>query len=232
MLRNILAAAAMMAVPLLVVGIGGAAPSHTFLDPSAVSQCRKAADCDEDGHDRIDAGGDDCDDNDPRRHPGRREVADLDGHDEDCDSHTYGTLDNDRDGFTDASAYNRDELTGEIWRGEDCNDNNRSVHPLASEVCDMRDNNCNGKVDEDVRPALYVDADGDGFGAGPAVFTACHPGPVEGKTKGSSYNLSSFNTDCDDKDPLTHPGQFERSDGRDNNCNGTEDEGPTLASAP
>jgi len=232
-----LTSAAIIVLLLAAVGFTGARADY-HIPASAASAAGqqdyrshlRGDDADGDGHDSIASGGDDCDDQDPRRHPGRYEIADFNGHDEDCDSHTYGDLDKDRDGFTDSRVYNRDERTGEIFRGEDCNDNNRSVHPLASEVCDMKDNNCDGKVDEDVRPALYVDADGDGFGAGQPVFTACHAGPVQSKTKGNSYNLSSFNTDCDDADPLTHPGQFERPDGRDNDCNGTIDESATLTS--
>ncbi|MBI5050293.1 MAG: RHS domain-containing protein [Nitrospirae bacterium] len=39
----------------------------------------------------------------------------------------------------------------------DCNDNDAAIHPAATEVCDGKDNNCNGYVDEG------FDVDGDGF---------------------------------------------------------------------
>ena len=234
MTKNRFTFAAISALLLAAVAFTGARPDYAVAAAAASAGqqgCATANDCDGDGHERIGSGSknaDDCDDNDPRRHPGRVEIPDFEGHDEDCDWYTYGRLDLDGDDFTDSRVFNRNESTGEIKRGEDCNDNNRSVNPLASEVCDMKDNNCDGKVDENVRPALYVDADGDGFGAGLAIFSACHAGPVEGKTKWDSYNLSPFNSDCDDKDPLTHPGQFETRDGRDNNCNGQSDEDPVI----
>jgi hypothetical protein len=63
------------------------------------------ADRDGDGAKSIACGGDDCDDNDPRRYPGNAEICD-DGHDEDCDANTIGQRDQDRDGFTDAACWN------------------------------------------------------------------------------------------------------------------------------
>src|ERR1044071_7245240 len=148
-MERTLAFAAISILLLAAAGFTGARMDHTVL-ASAASSAQKdcqpdklgGIDCDRDGHNNLATKGDDCDDNDPRRHPGRYEVADFDGHDEDCDAGTYGLLDNDRDGFTDSGVYNRDELTGEIFRnpatgvlsrGEDCNDNDRSIHPLASE---------------------------------------------------------------------------------------------------
>ncbi len=51
-----------------------------------------------------------------------------------------------------------------INNGNDCDDDNSSIHPGVSEVCDGIDNNCNGQTDEGVGFIYYRDFDGDTFG--------------------------------------------------------------------
>ncbi|HEX8820208.1 MAG TPA: MopE-related protein [Archangium sp.] len=96
-------------------------------------------------------------------------------------------------------------------------DNDPSVHQFASEVCDGKDNDCNAAVDEDetLWSSWYPDGDGDGYGRNAGVQRACvaPPGHV-----GNS-------TDCDDADAITNPARAEVCDVKDNNCNGTVDEG-------
>ena len=50
--------------------------------------------------------------------------------------------------------------------GEDCDDTNPDIHPMAEEICDGIDNDCNpDTVDGGMSYPFYRDADGDGFGA-------------------------------------------------------------------
>ncbi len=81
---------------------------------------------------------------------------------------------------------------------EDCDDWNPDVHPGAAEVCNGRDDDCDGLVDED------NDRDRDGF-------TSCGTG-------------SARTTDCDDGDPEVYPGAPERCNGVDDDCDGETDE--------
>ncbi|WP_158272148.1 putative metal-binding motif-containing protein [Marinicauda salina] len=103
---------------------------------------------------QIDADGDgsprgaDCDDSDASRYPGNDEIADRDGHDEDCDPETFGTRDDDGDGFVPDWACNVD-AGGRRYCGRDCDDAVRAIHPLQIDICNRRDDNCNGEIDED-----------------------------------------------------------------------------------
>ncbi|MBL8679961.1 MAG: putative metal-binding motif-containing protein [Myxococcales bacterium] len=73
-------------------------------------------DMDNDGHPSAACGGDDCDDNNPRRNPSAREVCDAVGADEDCNPCTVGEVlpnntggdgDRDEDGFPSRACFNR-----------------------------------------------------------------------------------------------------------------------------
>ena len=73
-------------------------------------------DRDNDGHPSAACGGDDCDDDNPRRNPSAREVCDAMGVDEDCNPCTVGEAlpggvggdgDRDEDGFASTSCFNR-----------------------------------------------------------------------------------------------------------------------------
>lgn len=149
-------------------------------------------DCDGDGQRSNRFGGTDCDDADPRRAPGRTEVADGAGLDEDCNPATFGERDMDRDGFLDAAAFNVDER-GRRTQGDDCDDRRATVNPSSPEVCNGVDDNCSGTIDEGVQMTLYRDEDLDGYGSPHAEYQGCPQGLRNG--------VVSNSLDCDDADP-------------------------------
>ena len=124
----------------------------------------------------------DCDDNNPLVSPFMEEICD--GIDNDCDlvidnSTTDGDLwyrDFDLDGFASSSSVSLNScgpINGFSNILGDCNDNDPNISPVAVEICDGVDNNCNGDVDADdasISPDFlvdyYIDTDQDGFGIG------------------------------------------------------------------
>jgi hypothetical protein len=100
----------------------------------------------------------------------------------------------------------------------DCNDNNASIHPGATEICNSADDNCNEQTDEGVTTTFYRDLDADTFGNLTNTIAACSQ-PV-------GYVGNSL--DCNDNNLNVHPGATEVCNGVDDNCNGQVDEGGNL----
>jgi len=98
---------------------------------------------------------------------------------------------------------------------EDCNDSDAGVSPGQVELCDGLDNNCDGRIDEDVTSPFFADTDGDGFGDPATEVQRCAPEPGE---------VTTFD-DCDDGDALVYPGAPEVCDGADQDCDGVDDNG-------
>ncbi len=156
--------------------------------------------------------GTDCDDTNPGKNPGQAEACD--GIDNNCSGASdEGAIavpwypDADGDGFgarAGTPVSSCAPVAGHVLVATDCDDVAASVHPGAAEQCDGIDNDCNGIADYAISAGNSEDDDLDGF-----VDGLCTP-------RGN---------DCDDTNPLVHPGVTEICNGLDDNCNGSVDEG-------
>ena len=130
----------------------------------------------------------DCDDAEPRANPTNREDCTT-PFDDDCDGEinegsafnaSLYAPDADGDGYGEAAtgAPVCTPPEGSVANGDDCDDTDATVSPAAAEVDDDRDQDCDGRVDEDFVPdgALVITElardpweGGDGLGPNPAA---------------------------------------------------------------
>lgn len=129
-------------------------------------------------------------------------------------------LDADGDGFGDPSTQQISctPLANHVSNGNDCNDNAASANPIATEICDTIDNNCDGIINEGLDATYYLDADGDGYGNVNVSQIAC--------SQPTGYVLSA--TDCNDSEVTANPLAVEICDNIDNNCDGIVDENMNM----
>jgi hypothetical protein len=96
----------------------------------------------------------DCNDENNQINPGKAEICD--GIDNNCNGQTDEGVklvfyrDRDGDGYGDANDQTLacTQPTGYVSNSSDCNDNDPNVRPGKTEICDNKDNNCNGQIDE------------------------------------------------------------------------------------
>ena len=146
------------------------------------------------------------------------------GEDDDCDGMVDEGLgdvfyrDSDGDGEGDArQPMNACSLAaGYVPNSDDCDDECASCNAGGTEVCDGRDNNCDGLTDELLTVTVYMDADGDGYGTG-GVRQGC-PG---------ADGFAPRDGDCDDDNARRHPdapfSSMATQGGYDFNCDGDEE---------
>ena len=128
----------------------------------------------------------------------------------------YRDRDGDHYGAANLSRTSADQPSGFVINNTDCNDFDPEVHPFTRELEDGKDNNCNGITDEGfVESRFYADRDGDGYGDAESSTLK--------RRKPAGYVIN--NLDCNDDSAQDFPGAPERADERDNNCDGSIDEG-------
>lgn len=150
----------------------------------------------------------DCNDNNELVYPGRAEACN--GRDDDCDNQIDEGLsnvttykDDDGDGFGRNDVTQTGCGSGSGWAsiGNDCDDTLKTTFPGATETCNLKDDDCDGQVDDGARIICGV---GWCRRYGPTCDVAqCKPGT-----------------------PIT-----ESCNGLDDDCNGSADDGPDLCPA-
>ncbi len=159
----------------------------------------------------------DCNDLNAAVHPGASEQCN--GADDNCDGQTdEGFADTDGDGLADC--VDPDDDNDGSPDAKDCAPLDPTVSPLAAEICNGKDDNCNGQVDEQGAKgcsSYWLDADSDGYGAS-ASPANCLCAPM-------GLYTSQTPTDCDDTKPSVNPGVTEICNDKDDNCDGVVDEG-------
>ncbi|NOY26590.1 MAG: hypothetical protein GXP62_12010 [Oligoflexia bacterium] len=197
-------------------GVTGAyyvdADGDSFGDPSRIVEACELSD-------GLVDNADDCDDGDAAVNPDATELCN--GIDDNCDEvvdedtaadATTWYLDNDEDGYGNDKETTVACAAADLYvdQGGDCDDNNATIYPGATEVCDDLDDDCNDVVDDGAidAPTWYLDDDGDNFGVSDDLLIQCHQEDGYAATPG----------DCDDSNADINPSAIEICDGVNNDC--------------
>ncbi len=171
----------------------------------------------------------DCNDASVTIHP--HAVEACNGADDDCNGMDDEGLplmsffkDNDGDGFGSMASGTKMACSlaqagaGYVANNDDCNDAAGGVHPGVTEVCDGKDDDCDGVADDGLPASTFFhDADGDGHGNPGESKMAC-------SLAAAGPGWAASNDDCNDGDGAAFPGAPEVCDNhKDDNCNGVID---------
>jgi len=171
----------------------------------------------------------DCDDTNANINTGATETCngiddDCDGLIDDNDPSLAGTSlwfeDADGDAYGDAnnSIMTCNPPAGYVSNNTDCNDSDPQVNPLATEICNGIDDDCDGLTDS-ADPSLvgtatwFEDNDGDGFGNPSSSLSSCTTPP----------GYVSNGSDCNDNNSNINPNAQEICNGVDDDCDGLID---------
>lgn len=107
-----------------------------------------------------------------------------------------------------------DPPEGWVADGSDCDDGDAAIHPSATEVCNGRDDDCDGEADDGIAvPTWFEDGDLDTYGDPETPTSACEAPPG---TVGNG-------DDCDDGDAKINPAAVEVCNTVDDDCDGDVD---------
>jgi len=199
-------------------------------------------DNDGDGHSIKACGGDDCDDSDSARYPGKSEVCDQKDNDCDgsvdeggvCDCHLSSVS------WDKTSAGMSSTVGFKVYGNSNCNGKSTSIavweadwssadDPVNKNPSSITLSNGVGsgtwtaewQYDAGTNPEYYLIASqgSSSVTSGNQLTVTCSDVDGDGYS-----NWVCGGSDCDDANPHTHPGRTESCDGIDNDCNGQVDE--------
>lgn len=150
--------------------------------------------------------------------PGLPQTEICDNIDNDCDGNLDEGCDDDFDSYCDATMGVIGMPQACLAGAGDCNDDNPDVRPGAKELCNIIDDDCDGKTDSEDGDLLIDDVQ----------FCETQGGVCKGAKKNGSLCLGGIWAKCGVNQYTSWNGLYKATDdcdNADNNCDGSTDEG-------